>query len=97
MRPAQPVTVNGRTYPSMSAAARACGVPLGTFWRRLKRGVNPAVYDIQPGRHGGCRLPRPCEYDGVRYSSLGDCAVSLDLTEYNARELVETSGKFLDE
>ena len=43
MRPAQPVTVNGRIYPSISDAARACGVPHSTFSYRLKRGRGPAA------------------------------------------------------
>lgn len=89
MRPAQPVTVNGRTYPSILAAARACGVPHSTFFDRLKKGADPLQRKVAHGR--------PCEVCGQKYATITALADSMHVSWTTARWLVETSGRFLDE
>lgn len=89
MRPRQPVTVNGRIYPSILAAASACGVPHSTFSYRLKKGADPLQRKVAHGR--------PCEVCGQRYASITALANSMNVAWETARWLVETNGRFLDE
>ena len=89
MRPGHPVTVKGRTYPSMTAAARACGVPRSTVWERLKRGADPLQRKVPRAR--------PCEVCGQKYANITALADSMHVAWTTARWLVETTGRFLDE
>ena len=75
-------TWGGVDYPSVSAAARACGITAAAMTERLMRGDRPKRPRRKPRR-------RPCEYQGVCYDTLAEAARSLGVSRDKARSIVK--------
>lgn len=77
---AKPVTVQGVTYPSKSAAMTACGVDAFTCYRRLKSGwtfeqaLGLESAPARASRRDEGRAVRPLVVAGVTYASLSALA-----------------------
>lgn len=78
----KPCTWGGVDYPSVSAAARACGITATAMTERLMRRDRPKRPRRKPRR-------RPCEYQGVCYDTLAEAARSLGISRDKARSIVK--------
>lgn len=60
-REGKPVKVGDKTYPSMSAWSRACGLSMGCLIYRLSKGMTPEEAedqtDYREAKTGGIRKP----------------------------------------
>ena len=79
------VTYDGRAW-SLKELAEHCGVSPRTIARRLRKGGDPAF----SGHRG-----KACEYQGKRYPSIASLARDLGIYPSDARELVESEGRWL--
>lgn len=80
-----PVNWNDTIYPSMAAAARACGITREAMRLRILAGRN---CDDPLLDNGG--LPRrPCVWNGVQYGSQTEAARALGITPADMRWRVE--------
>ena len=68
---------NGVLYPTIASAAEACGITASAMWYRIARG-----YGNRPAR-------LDCEFQGVRYRSIGALARALGIGWSKARSFAE--------
>ena len=74
---------DGVLYPTISAAAEACGVTASAMWYRIARGYGkPRKKSRRPAR-------LDCEFQGVRYRSIGAMARALGIGWGKARSFAE--------
>lgn len=78
----KPCTWGGVDYPSVSAAARACGITAAAMTERLMRRDRPKRPRRKPRR-------RPCEYQGVCYDTLAEAARALGISRDKAGRIVK--------
>ena len=78
----KPCTWEGVDYPSVSAAARACGITATAMTERLMRRDRPKRPRRKPRR-------RPCEYQGVCYDTLAEAARALGISRDKAGRIVK--------
>ena len=78
----KPCTWGGVDYPSVSAAARACGITAAAMTERLMRRDRPKASRRKPRR-------RPCEYQGVCYDTLAEAARALGISRDKAGRIVK--------
>ena len=77
------VVWNGVLYPTIAAAAAACGITASAMWYRITRGFgNPRKKSRRPAR-------LDCEFQGVRYRSIGAMARALGIGWSKARSFAE--------
>ena len=75
-------TWEGVDYPSVSAAARACGITAAAMTERLMRRDRPKRPRRKP-------VHMPCEYNGQFYSTLAEAARALGISRDKARSIVK--------
>ena len=74
---------DGVLYPTISSAAKACGITASTMWYRIARGYGkPRKKSRRPAR-------LDCEFGGVRYRSIGAMARALGIGWGKARSFAE--------
>jgi len=74
---------DGVLYPTISAAAEACGITVSAMWYRISRGYGkPRKKSRRPAR-------LDCEFGGVRYRSIGEMARALGIGWGKARSFAE--------
>ena len=78
----KPCTWEGVDYPSVSAAARACGISFSAMSERLMRRDRPKRPRRKP-------VHMPCEYNGQFYSTLAEAARALGISRDKARSIVK--------
>lgn len=78
----KPCTWGGVDYPSVSAAARACGITATAMTERLMRRDRPKRPRRKP-------VHMPCEYQGVCYDTLAEAARALGISRDKARSIVK--------
>ena len=77
------VVWNGVLYPTISSAAEACGITASAMWYRIARGYGkPRKKSRRPARLN-------CEFQGVRYRSIGAMARALGIPWGKARSFAE--------
>ena len=77
------VVWDGVLYPTISAAAEACGVTASAMWYRIARGYGkPRKKSRRPAR-------LDCEFQGVPYRSIGAMARALGIGWGKARSFAE--------
>ena len=77
------VVWNGVLYPTIAAAAEACGITASAMWYRITRGYGkPRKKSRRPAR-------LDCEFQGVRYRSIGAMARALGIGWSKARSFAE--------
>ena len=80
---ARRIVWNGVLYPTISAAAEACGITASAMWYRIARGYGkPRKKSRRPAR-------LDCEFGGVRYRSVGAMARALGIGWSKARSFAE--------
>ena len=80
---ARRVVWDGVLYPTIAAAAEACGVTASAMWYRITRGYGkPRKKSRRPAR-------LDCEFGGVRYRSIGEMARALGIGWSKARSFAE--------
>ena len=78
----KPCTWEGVDYPSITAAARACGISFSAMHERLMRRDSPKRPRRRP-------VHMPCEYKGQFYSTLAEAARALGVSRDKARAIVK--------
>ena len=78
----KPCTWEGVDYPSITAAAKALGIPQSAMSERLMRRNRPKASRRKPRR-------RPCEYQGVCYDTLAEAARALGISRDKAGRIVK--------
>ena len=78
----KPCTWEGVDYPSVSPAARACGITAAAMTERLMRRDRPKRPRRKP-------VHMPCEYNGQFYSTLAEAARALGVSRDKARAIVK--------
>ena len=78
----KPCTWKGVDYPSITAAARACGISFSAMHERLMRRDSPKRPRRRP-------VHMPCEYKGQFYSTLAEAARALGVSRDKARAIVK--------
>lgn len=74
---------DGVLYPTISSAAEACGITASAMWYRIARGYGkPRKKSHRPAR-------LDCEFQGVRYRSIGAMARALGIGWGKARSFAE--------
>ena len=74
---------DGVLYPTIASAAEACGITASAMWYRIARGYGKP-------RKKSCRPARlDCEFQGVRYRSIGAMARALGIGWGKARSFAE--------
>ena len=77
------VVWNGVLYPTIASAAEACGITASAMWYRISRGYGkPRKKSRRPAR-------LDCEFQGVRYRSIGAMARALGIPWGKARSFAE--------
>ena len=73
----------GVLYPTIASAAEACGITASAMWYRISRGYGkPRKKSRRPAR-------LDCEFQGVRYRSIGEMARALGIGWNKARSFAE--------
>lgn len=103
--PSEPVSgivVNGQSYPSERAAAKAQGVPLSTFYKKRKAGISlltiiaqastsaPAAVASSPRVTPLSLLSKPIMCNGVSYPSHRALAKAFNLSPHSLRYRLDT-------
>lgn len=80
-REGKPVKVGNKTYPSMSAWSRACGLSMGCLIYRLSKDMTPEEAE-DPNDHRKLttdhKTPSPCGFGKKKIScraNLGNCNI----------------------
>lgn len=74
---------DGVLYPTIASAAEACGITASAMWYRIARGYGkPRKKSRRPARLN-------CEFQGVRYRSIGAMARALGIGWSKARSFAE--------
>ena len=80
---ARRIVWDGVLYPTISSAAEACGITASAMWYRIVRGYGkPRKKSRRPAR-------LDCEFQGVRYRSIGAMARALGIGWGKARSFAE--------
>ena len=82
------VSIRGKTYPDVKAAAADLGVATATVYCGIIRGNVDRIglgVDYEARNHGGGRPPKPVTIGGQRFASMADLARAIGRDPRNVR------------